>query len=305
MPVSPKPNVHIAPLDNSVVFKKLFSDPDVLREFVKDLLGLDLQITASQIETEKKFTPPVGNVDIAYDIFVDDPKNRIIIEIQRVRYPDHYDRFFYYFLVAIIELIKSYQSYHMKRTVYTIVWLTRKVQDKKFQECILTNQFETKNTQDEIVKIYPHKLIFLNPNYVDKNTPKGVADWMNLVLESLNNPINPELNYEREIFHKATDIIADEGINPTELAEIINETVYEQYVRSNWEKGRQEGIEEGIELGQVQLLHRLLFSQLAQKFTDIPEHILAQIEQTNNVMLLEMWLTQIASANSWQELFEE
>jgi len=43
MPNKPIPKVHIARLDNSVVFKKLFRDPEVLNEFLKDLLGLDLQ----------------------------------------------------------------------------------------------------------------------------------------------------------------------------------------------------------------------------------------------------------------------
>ncbi|MEM7532068.1 MAG: PD-(D/E)XK nuclease family transposase [Chloroflexota bacterium] len=324
-------NVHIARLDNSVVFKKLFRDPDVLNEFIKDLLGLDLQITANQIETEKKFTPPVGNVDIAYDIFVDDPKNRVIIEIQRVRYGNHYDRFFYYFLVAIIELVKSHRTYSMDRTVYTIVWLTRQVQDKTYQKSILTNTIETKTHTGEVIKVYPHKLFFLNPHYVDEKTPKGVADWMNLVVESLKHPTNPGLNYDRDIFHKAMELIAEDGLNPTERAEILDENAYEDTLQSSHraghaaghaegleqglekgreeglEKGREEGLEKGrekgLEEGQLQSLHRMLFLQLAQKFTDVPESVLAQIEQADDVKQLEAWMIQLVTAVSWQDVF--
>ncbi|MEM7534482.1 MAG: PD-(D/E)XK nuclease family transposase [Chloroflexota bacterium] len=312
-------NVHIARLDNSVVFKKLFRDPDILNEFIKDLLGLDLQITAAQIETEKKFAPPVGKVDIAYDIFVDDPKNRIVIEIQRVRYGNHYDRFFYYFLIAIIEQVKSHKTYTMDRTVYTIVWLTQQVHDKTYQKSILTNTIETKTHTGEVINVYPHRLIFLNPHYADAETPKGVADWMNLVVESLKHPTNPELNYERDIFHKAMALIAEDGLNPTERAKILDENTYEDVIQSSHraghtaghaiglEKGREEGLEkgreEGLEEGQIQSLRRMLFLQLAQKFTDVPESVLGQIEQMDDVKQLEAWVVQLITAVSWQDVF--
>jgi hypothetical protein len=52
--------MQLAPLDNSVVFKKLFRDPDILTAFFKDLTGIQLSLTAANIELEKKFDPPLG-----------------------------------------------------------------------------------------------------------------------------------------------------------------------------------------------------------------------------------------------------
>ncbi|MEM7535556.1 MAG: PD-(D/E)XK nuclease family transposase [Chloroflexota bacterium] len=294
MQQKPKPNVHIARLDNSVVFKKLFRDPDVLSEFIKDLLGLDLQLTADQIETEKKFTPPVGNVDIAYDIFVDDPENRIVIEIQRVRYGNHYDRFFYYFLIAIIELVKSHKTYKMDRTVYTIVWLTRQTQDKTYQKSILTNTFVTEANTGQKINVYPHKLIFLNPHYIDDKTPKGIADWMNLVIQSLKHPTNPELNYERDIFRKATELIAEDGLNPTERAEILDENAYV------------DNIEEAREDGELRRQRKLMIKLLNRQFSNENEAqlkaIITRIEETDDLATLEEWYDQILDAEFLREL---
>ena len=46
----------LAALNNQVVFKKLLSDEEVLKAFVKDLLGIDIQ--PQTIEVEKKFVSP-------------------------------------------------------------------------------------------------------------------------------------------------------------------------------------------------------------------------------------------------------
>jgi len=100
-----------------------------LSAFLYDLLGVKLNLKSENIQTEKKFKPPVGHIDFAYDIFVDAPDDRMIVEIQRVRYDDHYNRFFHYFVAAFAELPKSYREYRLEKTVYTIVWLTRKVND--------------------------------------------------------------------------------------------------------------------------------------------------------------------------------
>ena len=85
--------MNLAPLNNSVVFKKLFANPEVVTAFVYDLLGIEIAITGENIELEKKFHLPVGLIDFALDIFIEDPQRRIVIEIQKVSYDYHYDRF--------------------------------------------------------------------------------------------------------------------------------------------------------------------------------------------------------------------
>jgi hypothetical protein len=82
----------VASLRYGVIFKKAFCDVEIFKAFVKDIIGIDLEIT--HVETEKSFQPPVGKVATKFDLFAEDKKNRIIVDIQHVRDDDHYDRFF-------------------------------------------------------------------------------------------------------------------------------------------------------------------------------------------------------------------
>jgi hypothetical protein len=74
----------LAPLDNGTIFKKAFTNKTVFISFVKDILGIDIDV--DKIETEKKFEPKVGYIDITMDIFAESVDHRVIIEIQRVDY---------------------------------------------------------------------------------------------------------------------------------------------------------------------------------------------------------------------------
>lgn len=303
-----KPTYNLAPLDNSVVFKKLFRDADVLNAFIYDLLGLQLNIHPEQIETEKKFTPPIGNIDISYDIFVDDPVHRIIIEIQRVRYNDHYERFFYYFLAAILERAKSYKDYQQDRTVYTIVWLTGRTQDQTFQRSIITNSVLSETNQGEILSLYPHKLLFLNPNYVDEQTPAGVRDWMQLVSESVQNPTQPTLNFTRPIIEHATQLIDEDGLTPQEIADLIDEINYQKHLAEKYQEGREEGREEGIRLGQLQTLRDMIRAMLPQRFpalqdSGLPDWVQTRLNDTEDLTQLQAWSQQIWTVESIEALF--
>ncbi|MDX2306519.1 MAG: hypothetical protein NW226_27160 [Microscillaceae bacterium] len=43
-------------LDNEVIFKKAFTNIIVFKAFVRDILGIEVEV--EKIETEKKFEPP-------------------------------------------------------------------------------------------------------------------------------------------------------------------------------------------------------------------------------------------------------
>jgi len=83
--------IKVASLRYGVIFKKAFSKPHIFKAFVKDFLDIELEI--DKVETEKSFSPIIGNVDSRFDLFAEDKKNRIIVDMQHVRYPDHYHRF--------------------------------------------------------------------------------------------------------------------------------------------------------------------------------------------------------------------
>jgi len=95
------PMKKVASLRYGVIFKKAFSQPDIFKAFVKDFIGIELQI--NQVEMEKEFSPVIGKVDTRFDLFAEDIDNRVIVDIQHVRYGDHYDRFLHYHCVALLE----------------------------------------------------------------------------------------------------------------------------------------------------------------------------------------------------------
>jgi len=226
----------IAPLNNQVVFKKLLSDEEILKAFIKDFLDIDL--TPQTIEVEKKFVPPIGGVDIEIDIFVDDPTHRVVIEIQRERYDYDFDRFWHYHIASQLELVKSHKEYKLERTVYTIVWFTRKVREKQYQRSLITTRQISETEQDESMILYPHQLFFLNPFYLNEKTPQGLEDWMTLVVESVNNPTHPKINLNRPIIQKAAKLIDDDELTPQERLSILDERDYNNMRRKEWEEGR-------------------------------------------------------------------
>ena len=85
---------------------------------------LDIEIEIDEVETEKSFDPLVGYVATKYDLYAEDKKNRIIVDIQHERYPDHYDRFLHYHCAAILQQVGNSYNYRPNLKVFTLVVLT-------------------------------------------------------------------------------------------------------------------------------------------------------------------------------------
>ena len=62
--------VKVASLKYGVIFKKAFSKPKIFTAFVKDMLGIDIEI--DKVETEKSFSPVIGKVDTKFDLFAEE-----------------------------------------------------------------------------------------------------------------------------------------------------------------------------------------------------------------------------------------
>lgn len=241
--------MQLAPLDNSVVFKKLFRDPEILTAFFKDLTGIQLSLTADNIELEKKFKPPIGSIDIAFDIFAEDPERRIVVEIQRVYYTYLLERFTHYHYAAIMELQRNYQHYTPERTVYTIVWLTMKSEDPPFNQGLSFSRHYFESTGGVTGGESAHRMYLINPNYIDQTIPAAVADWLTLAYQSIKNPNHPAVNLQRAILVKATNLIAADTITAAERAAIMDERDWQAKLQQNRQQGIEEGVELGIELG--------------------------------------------------------
>ncbi len=209
-------------LDNEVIFKKAFTNKTVFKAFVRDVLGIEVEVDT--IETEKRFAPRVGYVDFQLDIFAETTDKRVCIEIQRVEYDHHFDRFLHYFLMLIAEQQKSSKEYTPERTVYVIVVLTApyKISEKNGKPIldeVLLLKLNPQTLLGEVRELYGHQFVCLNPNHPNTETPKPIRDWLDLIYQSIHSPERPVLNLQNEGIKKAVEIISFENLTPEERAQ--------------------------------------------------------------------------------------
>ncbi len=183
--------MHLAPLSNEVIFKNAFSDEEVLEAFVKDVSGLDFH--AHKIETERQFAEPIGGINIRYDIFAESEDGRVIVELQRVRYDTHFDRFLHYFLASIVEQAKSAKEYQIEKKVITIVVLTspyktRDLSGALIEDPVLVSDLDPRTLSGKYLPIFGHRLYFLNARYSLEGVPEPLQAWLRLVKASLDAP---------------------------------------------------------------------------------------------------------------------
>jgi len=233
----------VASLQYDVIFKKAFSDVTVFKGFVRDILGIQLEI--DKVETEKEFKPTIGHVKVKFDLYAEDSKNHIIVEIQHDRNDDHYDRFLHYHCVALIDQAKSAEEYRPKTTVYTIVVLTS---GDKHQCDVATIDFNPKRLDGRGLNEFKHKVIYLCPKYVNENTPLLYQEWLKAIEDSLDKQVD-ESQYTLSEIHTAFAHIEEDGITPDERARMIEESYLQKAERRGIEQGIEEGIEIGIEQG--------------------------------------------------------
>jgi hypothetical protein len=220
-------------LDNEVIFKKAFTDKTVFKAFVRDVLGIEVEI--DKIETEKKFNPKIGFVDFEIDIFAETVDKRIAIEIQRVEYDIHFDRFLHYFLMLIAEQQKSARTYNIDQTVYVIVVLTapytiNEKNGKPILDEVLLINLNPKTLKGEERELFGHQFVCLNPNHPDQETPQAIRDWLDLIYQSIHNPQRPVLNTANEGIRKAIELISFENRTPEERRDSKNSEAAKQVI---------------------------------------------------------------------------
>jgi predicted transposase/invertase (TIGR01784 family) len=268
----------LARLDNEVFFKKAFTDEIVFKAFVKDIVGIEVEPT--KIETEKAFQPKLGNIAFKYDIFAEDVKRRIVIEIQKVEYDHNFDRFLHYHLQAIAEQQRSSEDYSVEKTVYTIVVMTApyKVNSKTneiYKDEVLISALNPKNLKGVERKLFNHELIYLNPNYKSKDTPHNYRDWLDLIYESIHNPKNPQININNAGIKRATEIVSEENISPDEWEKAKIEASKRKVITLEREEERNET--------QITIAKSLLKTNLSNQEIATHTNLMAeQIEQLRN-----------------------
>ncbi len=229
----------VASLKYGVIFKKAFSQPDIFTAFVKAVLGIEIEI--DHVETEKSFDPVIGKVHSHFDLFAEDTKNRVIVDIQHTRHDDHYDRFLHYHCVALLEQIANSRNYRPNLRVFTIVVLTSGDKHKKDVSII---DFDPKDLKGNPLGEIEHKVMYLCPKYVNEETPAAYREWLEAIDDSLDEEVD-ESHYHDGAIQRIFDAIEKDDITPQERA-----VMFEEYNRGTYEKTvRQEGLKEGLEKG--------------------------------------------------------
>ena len=237
----------VASLRYDVIFKKAFSHPDLFTALVKDFLDIDLEI--DEVISEKIFNPPIGSVETRFDLFAEDKKNRIIVEMQHRHYPDAYDRFLYYQCAAMLETVKSSKNYFFPLSVITLVFFTGKKSPKHASE-ILMYDFELRDFKNgevlEGLSNQKHKLIFIFTKSVQQNAPDNYSEWMRAIDDSLDEKVN-DAEYKNPKIHRLFDLIEKDQVTPKERARMKDEYNRVESEKDAEKKGWQAGVKVGVE----------------------------------------------------------
>ena len=255
----------LANLDNEVIFKKAFTDPFVFQAFVKDILGIEIEL--GTIETEKKFEPKVAYVDFKLDIFAESKDKRVVVEIQRIEYDYNFDRFLHYFLMSIAELQRSSKQYSIDKTVYTIVVLTAPytIADKKgipVKNEVLISKLNPKNLKDDEIELFGHQLVFLNSYHRDDYTSANYRDWLDLIYQSIHNSESPQINLSKPGIKRAAEIIDVDNLTPEERAESKKTESMKAAKKVYEDSARAEGLAEGKAEATISLIRNLLLQNI-------------------------------------------
>ena len=212
----------LAPLDNETIFKKAFTDKEVFQQFVKDIFDID--IVVDKIETEKKFEPPISPINFELDIYAESLDHQFIIEIQKIDYDYNFDRFLHYFLTLIANQQRSASEYNFIQRVLGVVVFARPYRfDQKdgqpIRDSVMIMEFNPKNLKGNMIKLYEHSMVFLNPStkYKDTDTPKNYQDWLDLLHASIKEPVNYRLNLNNKGIAKVVNIIDYDKLDPVTL----------------------------------------------------------------------------------------
>lgn len=233
----------VASLRYGVIFKKAFCDVEVFTGFVRDILGINIEI--DKVETEKEFDTLIGNIKPRFDLYAEDKKNRVIVDIQHRRDSDHYDRFLHYHCLAVLEQVRDWFDYKPPLAVYTIVVLTS---GDKHKVPVSVIDFDPKDADGKPLGEIPHKIIYLCPKYMNDKTPEVYREWLRVIDDSLKGTVD-ETSFHLPEIEKIIDHIEKDGITPEERFWMIEEYNIEKHKQESREEGREEGLKAGLQEG--------------------------------------------------------
>ncbi|KHD07788.1 hypothetical protein PN36_29010 [Candidatus Thiomargarita nelsonii] len=236
---------NVAPLRYDVIFKKAFGEPEIFTAFIRDLLDIKLEIDV--VEKDKAYDPPIGSVKTKFDLYAEDKKNRVIIDMQHVRFSDHYHRFLHYHCAALLAQVVKSKNYCPELKVYTIVILTS---GDKHKTDVSTIDFDPKNRKGEPLGEIYHQVIYICPKYIQDDTPKKYRQWLEMIEDSLDEQVD-ESHYSIPEIQDILNIIEKDQVTPEERARMFEEYNKAEYENNTFKKGELKGKKDGIKEGEL------------------------------------------------------
>jgi hypothetical protein len=232
----------VAPIRYDVIFKKAFNEPKLFKALAKDFFQIK-NFDIDEVENDKAFYPAVGNVNFKFDLFAEDRKNRIIVEMQHAHYSDTYERFLYYQCCAMVESIESSKNYSFPMTVNTLVFFTHK-RTPSPNGGILEVDFQARDTYDGkvIEKVFgnrKHRLLFVHVLDHSIYSSEECAEWMEAFDDTLDSEVSPE-KYSNSNIGEMFQRIKESKITPDERAEMKEEHNREEAVENRLKEIRED-----------------------------------------------------------------
>jgi len=258
--------IEVIPLRYDVAFKKAFGQVDVFNAFVRDVLNIEFEV--DEVIQEYSYHEQIGRVKLKYDLFAEDKERRIIVEVQHAYESDFFDRFLYYHLIGMIEQVHNFRDYRFGKTVYTIVMLTSLPKDTERLFGTLNVSFQSIDEYQHQHNLFPHRLIFLNPNLLNEHIAPNLRLWLQAVQDSLDNSIDLSAYQHHPALQRACLSVQKQAFTPEEFTKLKDEAAWERTKLQSHQEGREEGREEGRKEGRKEGEHR--------KAIEIAQHLLAQ-----------------------------
>jgi PD-(D/E)XK nuclease family transposase len=297
----------VVPLKYGTAFKKAFGDPEVFSGFAQAVLGIDVKV--ERVEQERGFRPVYGQVDIKYDLFAEDAQKRLVIELQHVREDDSFDRFLYYHLIGQAEQIQGADDYRFRRTVYTIVVLTRLPSDPALRFDVAVHDGDLRTLDGAKLGVYGHRLVFVNARALGPQTPAPLRRWLEVIEDSLDEKVD-ETRYPEPLLQRVLRTIERSHLSPHEAYLLKEEAQWESAKREARGEGKEEGLREGEARGRAEGVREgeakgkaaALLTVLAARGLEVDGETRARIEACDEPARFDRWLARALTAASAREV---
>ncbi len=213
----------LANLDNEVIFKKAFTDRIVFHAFVKDVLGIDVEIKPDyhQITAFREYSLGMGNISTYVDIHAESQDRRNIVQIQRIVY-DHFFDYSIKSLLMSIAILDGFDALiRMNKHYYVVIILIPPYKevdtpkDVEFDHEILRNVYASQ-IETELKPVFNYTLKVLNPYHSENEDSIDIKDWLNLFYQSMDRGDDSTVNLNNPGIKRVAEIIDTRYLTPTE-----------------------------------------------------------------------------------------